>query len=152
MLTIRDKQKKAFQPVSEAIFLNKLQELLLQHFSEVIIYLPNTEMKISDIPKKSLRELIKKGVKKARHYNLKMESSIGNFVVLMFVIAPNFDEYPTIQNLLINKMSDLDNQSISSNDNRITIINNRITEKEWFEARRAYNKNYWVCRIQETTL
>lgn len=138
MLTIRDKQMKAFKPIAEAIFLSKIERLLCENYPDVIVYFPSTNLKVSDVPKNLLQEIIKKCIDKARQYKLTGESAIGNFVLLMFLIAPNFDEHPSIQSILKN--------TVTRYDSRMTLINENITEREWFEARRDYNKNAWSVK------
>ena len=93
-LVIRPEQMEAFKPVAEAAFARRVAERLQQENPETIVRLPDATLAISEVPNEVLIELVRAAMRRADQYGLNLESTIGAFVYLMFVTAPNFDEHP----------------------------------------------------------
>lgn len=55
---------------------------------------------LAEYPEEQWGEMVANGISRARRYGIAYEASIAAFVALMFQYAPNFDEYPPIQEIL----------------------------------------------------
>lgn len=135
MLKIRTQQIEAFQPVAEATFLHSLIEYLREHHAQVAVQLPEHLIVINQIPLAQLKILVEAGIKRARTYGITSESSLAAFVVLMFTIAPNFDDHPLIQRLL-------QDEKVMP-DNRIDTLWSHTTEQNWQIVKQNYNPQTW---------
>lgn len=83
----------------------------------------------------TLRRMVENGVARARAHGLTWESSIGKFVGLMFGVAPNFDEYPTVRAVLADPR-------LSPNE-RVAELFKRVSSDEWTGASRRYDMRAW---------
>lgn len=97
MLRIREEQRRNLADIP---FIERIVEQLLGRHGDTIITLPAGEVAIGAIPAIRLREMIAVGLARARGYGMTWESSIGQFVFLMFIISPSFDTDPDILRVL----------------------------------------------------
>lgn len=70
-------------------------ELVFRHIAETI------PEEIRGIPLHLVRAMIGVAIKRARKYRLTGDAQIMGFVAVMFEIAPNFDEEPTLRAILM---------------------------------------------------
>ncbi|MDE1465483.1 DUF4123 domain-containing protein [Spartinivicinus poritis] len=82
-----------------------------------------------------LQEMTYKGLQKAAKYGLTDEVDLISFVVMMFVVAPNFAEQPAIK-------ARLTDESIPE-DERFEYMVESTTEEEWEAAVEAYDIEAW---------
>ena len=82
-----------------------------------------------------LQDLVEVGVARARRYDLSLETSIATFVSLMFEFGPNFDEQPTIAELL--------KESGVPADERIDLVVDYASEQDWDEVDRLRDDSGW---------
>lgn len=141
MLTIRPEQLEVFQPVAEAAFERRVVEYLRGHHADEGVILPTGGHEVKDIDDKILLKMVRTGIARARSYGMTWESSITAFVVLMFTIAPNFDEHPLIQRVL-------KNEEIEP-DSRFDRLWESITEENWQAAAQSYESTKWELHAKE---
>jgi hypothetical protein len=93
---------------------------------------------IAQAPNDVVEELIRAGIRSARRYGLSWESSLAAFVVLMFVVSPNFDDCSSVRQVLLDPSK--------PPDCRLRELWDETTEDEWEQMRENYNPDAWVLR------
>jgi hypothetical protein len=81
-------------------------------------------------------------IARARRYALSSVSDLAGFTALMFELAPNFDEHPSFHRVLVDP-----NLPPNSKMKRLSQV---ITDREWEEALRLYDRNFWVAALEKT--
>lgn len=89
-------------------------------------------------------QLVANGITRARSHGLTQESAIQDFVLLMFEVAPNFDQHPAFAKAL----RDTAEEAIDE-DARIHAILERVTVEEWNQAADRYDENAWGVAIED---
>ena len=140
-MIIRPEQLEAFQSVADRVFVRQMVEYLRENHAGALVYLPDGSIAVEQIPDEILYEMVRNGIARARSYGLSWESTVGAFVVLMIVIAPNFDEHPLIQRILTD-------ESVPEND-RIDELWGRTSEQNWEAAEKSYDANAWNLKHRE---
>jgi hypothetical protein len=140
MLKVRHSQLKAFQPSAEAAFEHRVADYLRENHADGAVKLPADSGEVKEVEVKSLDDetllkMIRTGIARARSYGMTWESSLTAFVVIMFVIAPNFDEHPLMTHIL-------KDGSIEP-DERIDRLWEHTTDSNWEAAKRDYNVAAW---------
>jgi hypothetical protein len=138
MLTIRREQFSVFDQVTEAAFIRRVVEHLAEEHSDTLVKTSVAESTLRELPGADLHEMVRRGVERARAYGLTWESSLTSFVVLMFVVAPNFDEHPLIKRVL------QDNNV--EPDLRIDRLWELTSEENWEAAAAGYDAGAWEPR------
>jgi hypothetical protein len=136
-LNIRREQIEVMDAVAEANFENRIIDHLLQDYSDSKVKLPDGgDFTVSTLPSETLRSLVEMAIAKARKYELTYESTIASFVVMMFDVAPNFDEHRLCGVLL--------GDEEKPPDERVKELPKVLTEKNWDAIREGYDPNAWV--------
>ncbi len=135
MFIIREDQFAAFDSVAEKDLQDRTIEHLRENHSEEIVILPDGEFSIQEIPDERLLEMVKLGFKRARKFGFTWESNLVSFVVLMFTIAPNFDDQPAINKVL-------SDESIEA-DLRLDTVWERTNDEDWEMVNEQYETEYW---------
>ncbi len=133
MFRIREAHLAAFQPLTDRLLGEDIVEHLHENHPEIV----------DPIPDDTLRAMVAYGVGRARSHNLTWAYSITFFVALMFEIAPNFDEHRPVQRVL--------QDSSVPPDERMDLLDERISEKEWQEAKELGDQNVWPCAARKRT-
>lgn len=142
MLVLRPEQVEAFENVAEAAFEQRVVEYLRENHPDEVVRLPSKETCVAELTDEELRRMVRHGIKRARGYGQTWESSITSFIVLMFTIAPNFDEHPLIRRVLKDK-------EIAA-DLRLEEIWDYTTEENWEAAHRNYSPDGWNLGSEES--
>ena len=87
------------------------------------------------LPKDDLAALIDGGLKRARSHDLHWESSLNAFIVLMFTVAPNFDEDPKVQGIM--------GDNGMRPDLRMRHLTKVLTPHDWESIRESYDPKVW---------
>lgn len=140
MLKIRPAQLRAFRPATEAAFEQRIADYLREeHAGEVVQIVEGEgelkEVAVRGLDDETLLEMVRTGIARARSYGMTWESSITSFVVLMFVIAPNFDSHPLIKRAL--------RAGGVEPDQTIDLLMEQTTDDNWETARQAYDAAAW---------
>jgi hypothetical protein len=141
MLTIRREQYEVFRPVAEEVFINEITDYLGRVHGERIVRLPDGALSVGAIPEDRLRNIVKGGVAKARAYDLTSKSALTAYVVLMFLAAPNFDEHPLIQHMLLD-------EAIEPNK-RLDELWQRTVDQNWIAVKQSYDPAVWKLDAEE---
>jgi hypothetical protein len=142
MFIIRSRQLSAFENVAHEMLCKDIAEYLCENHFDTPVFLPAEESEIEKLPSETLNALINTGLRRARAFGLKWESSLSSFVVLMFVVAPNFDEQPAIN-------AGLKNDSIEP-DLRLEKMWKTTSEEDWQTAARNYDAEAWQFSEKES--
>lgn len=125
MLVIRDRQIDRLNEFAEKEFIDELTLTVRELHGELV----------ADVDDDELRALVGTGVARARRHGLEFEDTIGTFVGWMFEFAPNFDEQENIKKMLAAERL--------APDDRIDLIAEAATEKDWEEAEAMYDEEAW---------
>lgn len=143
MLMIRAKQLEVFRPVAESAFVRRVVAHLRDQHADAVIQLPNEVVLVKQISDERLRRMAAAGIARAREYGMDWESSITAFVVLMVVVAPNFDQHPLIERVLRD-------ERVPANS-RGDQLWERTSEENWEVVRKNYDPAAWaVERVEES--
>jgi hypothetical protein len=134
-LIIRHEQFQVFQAGADAAFEERLAHHILKVHAGATVVLPGRELKVAEIPGALLREMVGKGLARARGYGMRYESSLAAFVSLMFAVAPNFDEHPLIRRVLEDEST--------PPDLRIEMLDEYVTDENWEAAAQSYDPGAW---------
>ncbi|MEW6127923.1 MAG: hypothetical protein AB1757_12865 [Acidobacteriota bacterium] len=135
MLTIRDEQMDAFQETAEAAFAKKIIEYLKENHGDEIVQIPDGKCKIAHLPETIFFDMVFKSLQRAKRFGFSYRSTLKTYVVLRFVVAPNFDEHPIIKRILTD-------ENIPADD-RIDQLWERTSEQNWEAAEQNYDTDAW---------
>jgi hypothetical protein len=146
MLIIRPEQLEVFRPVAEAAFERRVIEYLRENHADEVVVLPagereKKEIEVKGLDDETLNKLVRTGIDRARSYGMTWESSITAFVVLMFIVAPNFDEHPLIRRAL--------RDGKVEPNLRVEEIWDRTTNENWEVARYSYDASGWGINLEK---
>ena len=91
--------------------------------------------RVENYSDKVLDGMIRLGLEKAKKHKFAKAETIAAYVTVMFEIAPNFDEQPTIKQVLE------DDNYIE--DDRFFQLWSRVDEKVWHDAEKGYDAKIW---------
>lgn len=74
-------------------------------------------------------------VERGRRYGFQTISDLAGFSALMFELAPNFDEHPSFQRIL------MDSETLP--ELKLRRLSQQISERDWREALGQYDKLFW---------
>lgn len=135
MLTIRNQQMDVFLQTVTDEFVTRLADAFKETEGDTLVRFVNGSCALRDLPPDLLRALIRDGVNRARKYGLTYESSFSDFVALMFLSGPNFDQHPTIREAL-------EDRSIHA-DLRMDHLWGWINDHTWNEIDLMYDPAAW---------
>ncbi len=104
---------------------------LVEHYPE--------EIKGMDI--QILLKMVEVGIDRSRKNGFSQKNTITAFTTWMFIIAPNFDEYIIIKQVL-------DEEGLSE-DMKIEEINNRMKKEDWIQAVNIYDEKVWLSNASQ---
>jgi hypothetical protein len=124
-LVIRPEQMRAFERADEDRFCRQAADYLRSEHSAVVGELPQAE----------LRRRVDLAFERARRFHFTQRASVLGYIALMFTVAPEFDNHPTIYEIL--------NQDWIPPDARLAYLAEAISPEEWDEARAAGRPGFW---------
>ena len=140
MLKIRQEQFDALKCQSEVAFVDRIIAFLLMRYPDLEVQIPTGQKTIEELDRETLRGMVQAGVARAREYAMTWETSLTSFVMLMFLIAPNFDEHLPIRLTLKNEKIDP--------EERIDRVCEQATVDTWEAARQAYDIKAWKLKAE----
>jgi hypothetical protein len=124
-MIVRKTQITAFQDHIERDFAREIRRDLETHHPDLLVGIPPAQLDL----------MVRSGMRRARSHGLARKYSIALFVELMFLVAPNFDEYPPVATLLKDR-------SIGP-DARFDAVVATTSEQQWQGARKRSNPAAW---------
>jgi hypothetical protein len=141
MLILRPEQLEAFWPVMEAAYAEEITGYLREAHPGARVRVLDRRCTLAEVSDEILYEMVRGGVARAHEYGFKAETTIREFVVLMVTAAPNFDEYPPIQDILSDTTLPI--------DCRLQQLQERISQKEWARVKQHYDASAWNVKPRE---
>jgi hypothetical protein len=136
MLRLRSEQLQVFQPVAETRFVHRVADHLTAKHPAAVVRLPQQRTTVRELAPEVLKDLVRRGIARARALGLTWESSVGSFVVAQFVAAPNLDAHPLIRRVLKDERVPA--------DLRLQQLWRRTTAKTWAQVRDRYDPAAWL--------
>jgi len=133
VLVIRQKQIDTIIKSSEADFVNHLVGYVKGKHAEAVA-------KRDD---KTLREMMKGGIKRAESHDLTSVEDTQAFISKMLETAPNFDEQAQIKAVL-------DDEEIPPGERIEKLSPPLIPEEAWAEVKNNYDENAWFPERKKT--
>lgn len=134
-MIIRNKQIGKFQETADRDFINRVTNYIRGKHKDVFVKIDQENILLNKVSRDILQKLVSNGIRRARQYGITSESGLTSFVVIMFMVAPNFDEHPSFQKVLTN-------QDIEPNS-RVDRLLNFTTEEDWETAKQQYDATAW---------
>lgn len=126
MLLIRKEQMQIFGERADRLFVCSVAELLRSKHADLV----------EDLTGDELTKRVAYGIRKAKRHGLTWQSNLSAFVILMFTVAPNFDELKLF-NLYFSK------QGIHPNLKMKKLLRN-TTGPDWKQAKETLtNTSEW---------
>lgn len=72
----------------------RVMDYLKENHAEEAIQLPTGKSTVSELSDETLREMVRGGIGRGKNYGIEWKSTLLSFVVLLFIVAPNFDRHP----------------------------------------------------------
>ena len=135
---LRNEQIDVLDAAAKQAFSLRVAEYLRTRHGQAIVRLPGVEVTVREMPETTLATLVESGIVRAHSYGLTWESSLNAFVTLMVVVAPNFDDEPAIRAALA--------PDHRPPDFRMKELDQRITQRDWAAAAKAYDPRSWRSR------
>lgn len=140
MLKIRSEQIRPFEAQAENAFIERVMEYLRKNHADTQVRLPKTQSLVSGLTDKVLRQMVIGGISQARNYGMSWKSTLISFVVLMFIVAPNFDEDERAENILKNGQIPA--------DERVDKLLDELSDEDWESIAEKYNADAWQLPIE----
>lgn len=134
-MVIRKEQMAIFDHVARTTYPKELAAYIRARHGSTIVRLSSGELPVSAIPDATLEALVQTGIQRAGSYGISWRSALASFVVVMFVVAPNFDQDARVRELL----SDEDIEP----DYRMDSVWERVTVEKWNMLRQNYDVKAW---------
>ena len=128
-MLVRNGQIDEFKKQSEKDFVEEVANDLRENHPD----------KVAGIEEQELRRRVEYGLGKAQRYEMTGKYPIAMFIELMFIAAPDFDEYPLINSIL-------KDTQISPNE-RIDEVVNQMNEQRWQNVK-SRSKNEWKVKTE----
>lgn len=135
MLKIRSEQIRPFQPNAETAFVHRVMKYLRENHPETKVRFQGKQFTVVGLPDETLKNLVEKGIARAENYGLSWKSSLISFVVLMFIVAPNFDRQKYVAGVLTD-------DNIPA-DKRLEIITEQMMDEDWEKIAESYDEKSW---------
>ncbi|HYO64313.1 MAG TPA: hypothetical protein VER08_11830 [Pyrinomonadaceae bacterium] len=133
----------AFQPVAEANFERRVMDYLRENHPEAVVETPSGGFALTELDEETLRRMVRAGLRAARGYGLTWESSLTSFVVVMFLVAPNFHAHPLVRRVLTDEEVEP--------DRRVEHLWEQTTEENWEAVQENYDAGAWGLSAPEGT-
>ncbi|MBX7169754.1 MAG: hypothetical protein K1X72_02280 [Pyrinomonadaceae bacterium] len=141
MLKISSEQIRIFQPDAEEAFVQRTAEYLRKNHPDSEVYLLQKKFKVAEISNDFLFQAVRSGIKHAQNFGISWKSTLLSFVVLMFLTAPNFFEYPKAESFL--------QQTETIDDEKFESFLEIMTDEDWEQVEANYDEKVWNLPVVE---
>ena len=94
------------------------------------------------LDKATLQSRVKYALIKGRGYKLMTVSDLAGYTALMFELSPNFDQHPSFKRIL--------QDNAIPPEAKMRRLSQVITDREWDEAIKLYDRNFWPAVLKKT--
>ncbi len=130
MLTIRDKQFDALSRSSLPALAKRAADYLRNRYPKLVDGLDENE----------LHRRVLAGATRAHGYRITHEADVTLFVVYQFMIAPAFDEHPSVQSVF--------HDAKVPAPLKMDILVDRMTSRDWLSVKAAQQDDDWTRVLQ----
>lgn len=142
MFKIKSEQIRLFQPEAEEAFVARVAEYIRENHADALVRLPDAAAtKTAALPDEIFRALVRGGVKRGRAYGIELKSTLISFVVLLFIVAPNFDRHPTARKFF--------KETEPIDDEAFQALLDEMTDADWEEIEKRYAPRTWELPVAE---
>ena len=134
MLKIRAEQMEVLADVS---FVMRLGRRIRQRHGMAEVRLPTGRFAVGELSDAELKAMVRVALHRGRRHGLMFESALASFAVLMFIVAPNFDEDPFAATVLEDRETGV--------NLRVEKLLEMATDNDWDRMRERYNRNAWTA-------
>lgn len=133
LLNLRDQQLRLCGEAIDRDLVKVIYWHLRNHHAQSVLFLERP----------LLEERVHFAIQRARAYGLGTVSDLAGFTALMFELAPNFDDHPSFREVL-------EDPGVPA-EQKMRRLSQTITDREWKEATRLYDKSFWtrVLRVRK---
>ena len=135
MLKIRSEQIRPFEEDAHDAFRDRVMSYVRKNHAGEPVQYRGKQSAVAELAEEDLRMMVENGLARARSYGLTWKSSLISFVVLMFVVAPNFDRQRYVSGVLRD-------EKIPAN-RRVDIIVEQMTDEDWEKVAEGYDEKAW---------
>ena len=141
MLKILPDQMRAFRPVADELLAERIVEHLRTAYADKFVHLPSQTLMLDEIAENDLKAMVQTGLAQARSYQITHESALAGFVAIMFEVAPNFDSYPLMHQIL--------QDETTAPNARLDLLLERVREEDWEKIKGSYDSDAWKLPLRE---
>ena len=105
------------------------------------VSLPAGETTVGELTAEVLRAMVKGGIERAAAHGVEWKSTLLSFVVLMFLAAPNFDEYE--------KTAEFFAREKEITDENLEPFLDEMTDEDWEAVEARYDARAWTLPAAE---
>lgn len=125
LLNLRDQQLRLCGEAIDRDLVKVIYWHLRNHHAQSVLF----------VERSILEDRVHFAIQKARTYGLGTVSDLAGFTALMFELAPNFDEHPSFREIL-------EDMNVPP-EQKMRKLSQVITDREWKEAAKLYDKTFW---------
>ena len=141
MFKIKSEQIRLFQPDAEEAFVGRVMEYLLENHPDATVEIPHETMRVNNLADEILREMVRGGLARARNHGIEWKSTLLSYVVLQFIVAPNFDRHPKARKFF-RETAPIDDAGLES-------LTDEMTDEDWEMIEKRYDPQAWNLTINE---
>lgn len=135
-MQIRATQLAEFEAVAEFRFCDTVVDYISAHHGSIAVPLGKGEVQIERIPRPQIRAMVDAALKRGRGHGLASAAILTSFVVLAFLVAPDFDDHPDIRSAL--------HDDLVPPDHCMRDIVESMTDGDWETIRAGSYVNDWI--------
>jgi hypothetical protein len=139
MFKIKSEQIRMFQPDAEEAFVVRVMEYLVENHPDATVQLPAETTTVAKLTDEVFRELVRGGLNRARNHGIEWQSTLLSFVVLLFIVAPNFDRHPKARRFF--------SETETIDDAAMENLMDEMTDEDWEAIEKRYDPQAWTLSI-----
>lgn len=113
----------------------------VQLIAEIVSHLRESHaFRVDALTDDVLNDMVEVGIARARGHGFALAETLAQFVVLMFVVAPNFDTQSEIAAVLCD--------STRAIESRLDAACNEVSASAWNAAEAVYDERVWSANIE----
>ena len=141
MFRVKAEQIRMFQPDAEEAFVVRVMDYLKEKHPDAIVQLPHGESRVAGLPDNIFRETVRDGIRRGGDYGIEWKSTLLSFVVLLFIVAPNFDRHPKARKFF-RETETIDDAALES-------FLDEMTDEDWAAIEKRYDPRAWNLLVLE---
>jgi hypothetical protein len=130
-----------FQPDAEEAFVGRVMDYLKEKHADATVQMPLEKCAVADLGDEIFREMVRGGIARARNHGIEWKSTLLSFVVLLFIVAPNFDRHPKARKFF--------SETETIDDAALENLMDEMTDEDWEAIEKRYDPQAWTLPVQE---